>query len=66
MQVTEADLVALIVNRGISDLRELRHHTGAGDGCMACRRRLQSYLDTHAGAPVMRERVTAMALELVG
>jgi len=66
MKVTEEDLVAMIVSHGIADLRELRFQTGAGDGCMACRRRLQGYLDTHACATSARERVTAVALELVG
>jgi bacterioferritin-associated ferredoxin len=63
MKVTEADLIAVIVEQGIADLRRLRHETGAGDGCMACRRRLQRYLDEHAGRSL--ERVTAVALELV-
>lgn len=65
MKLTEAALVDAIVSRGLADLQELRQETGAGDGCMACRRRLQHYLDEYAAAPLYRERVTAVALDVL-
>ena len=65
MELTEAALVEVIVSQGISDLKELRRETGAGDGCMACRRRLQHYLDEHAVPQRSRDRVAALALEVV-
>ena len=66
LQVTEEDVIHAIVSHGLRDLREVRQHTGAGDGCMACRRRLQHYLEEYAGNHVYRERITAVALEVVG
>lgn len=45
MKVTKAALVEVIMTRGLTDLYEVRNATGAGDGCMACRRRLQGVLD---------------------
>lgn len=65
MKVTEDELIRVIVSQGIRDLRELRNETGAGDGCMACRRRLQHYVNEHAARPGYRGRVTSMPLELV-
>jgi NAD(P)H-nitrite reductase large subunit len=64
MRMTEGALVDVIVSRGISDLKELRQETGAGDGCMACRRRLQHYLNEYA-ASAYSERVVAVALDVV-
>lgn len=65
MKLTEAALIDVIVSRGIGDLRELRQETGAGDGCMACRRRLQHYLSEYAVPHAYTERVVAVALEMV-
>jgi bacterioferritin-associated ferredoxin len=65
MKLTEAALVDVIVSRAIDDLQELRRETGAGDGCMACRRRLQHYLDEYANPPRYRERMPAVSLEVL-
>jgi bacterioferritin-associated ferredoxin len=48
MKVTPHALIEVIVTREISTLSELRQVTGAGDGCMACRQRLQRYLDEYS------------------
>ena len=46
LQVTEPELRAAIATRDIRTLRELRHLTGAGDGCTACHHALRRFLDT--------------------
>lgn len=48
LRVTEDVLVKAFATQDIQTLRDIRRHTGAGDGCMACHRRLASYLDRHA------------------
>jgi bacterioferritin-associated ferredoxin len=54
LRVTEEVLAQAFAAQDIQTLRDLRRHTGAGEGCMACHRRLQAYLDRHvvAGACV--------------
>ena len=44
MRLTHADLVNTLAEQAVATLTELRRQTGAGDGCMACHRRLQCYL----------------------
>jgi bacterioferritin-associated ferredoxin len=48
LQVTEAEIVSAITGQGLSTLRELRRHTGAGDGCTCCHEELKEYLARHA------------------
>jgi bacterioferritin-associated ferredoxin len=50
LQVTEREVVAAITALDIRNLREVRQHTGAGDGCNGCHRRLRQLLDGHARA----------------
>jgi NAD(P)H-nitrite reductase large subunit len=38
-------LVEAITTREIRTVRDIRQHTGAGDGCTACHRLLKQYLD---------------------
>jgi bacterioferritin-associated ferredoxin len=59
MKVTAEALVEVIVSLEVRTLRELRQHTGAGDGCMACRKRLQHYIDEYS--PASRAIPLAMA-----
>jgi bacterioferritin-associated ferredoxin len=47
LQVTETTLVATLQLRECRTLKELRQHTGAGDGCTACHRLLRCYLERH-------------------
>lgn len=46
LKVTEQTLVDAIDGLGLTSLREVINHTGAGDGCTACHRRLKGYLNT--------------------
>jgi NAD(P)H-nitrite reductase large subunit len=47
LQVTEMELVEAMTTHGVQDLREVRRHTGAGGGCMACHRLIRTYLARH-------------------
>jgi NAD(P)H-nitrite reductase large subunit len=47
LQVTEDALVDAIVTLGLRTVKDLREHTGAGDGCTACHVRLREVLDRH-------------------
>ena len=44
LQVTEEHLVNLITRYELRTIREVRMHTGAGDGCTCCHEELQQYL----------------------
>ena len=46
LKLTQVDLVKAIQCLDIRTLKDLRSHTGAGEGCMACHRRLRCYLDS--------------------
>jgi bacterioferritin-associated ferredoxin len=61
MEVTEEALIEVILSLNIRTYSQLRQHTGAGDGCMACRRRLQGYIDQYASAGVERRIPLAAA-----
>jgi bacterioferritin-associated ferredoxin len=45
LQVTEDMLVEALITRDLRTVTEIRQHTGAGDGCTACHRRLASFLE---------------------
>jgi bacterioferritin-associated ferredoxin len=47
LQITETALIETLTTRDISSLKDLRRHAGAGDGCTACHRLLQKYLDAY-------------------
>jgi bacterioferritin-associated ferredoxin len=48
LQVTESEVVTAIATLDIRTLREVRQHTGAGDGCNGCHRLLRQLLERHA------------------
>ena len=50
LQVTEADIRSALARFELRTVKEVRLHTGAGDGCTACHRRLKRFLDEHAQA----------------
>ena len=58
LRVTEDIIAAALATQDIRTLRDIRHHTGAGDGCMACHRRLKAYLDQN---PVSDSLAAAVA-----
>jgi NAD(P)H-nitrite reductase large subunit len=48
LQVTESVLVEALTTLNLRTVRDVRRHTGAGDGCTACHRRLKQYLEQYA------------------
>jgi bacterioferritin-associated ferredoxin len=48
LQVTEEVLFEAVTTLGLRTVHEVRQHTGAGDGCTACHRRIREYLERHA------------------
>jgi bacterioferritin-associated ferredoxin len=44
LQITEDAVLRVLGDEGVDTLKDLRDHTGAGDGCTACHRLLGSYL----------------------
>lgn len=48
LKITEEQLLTALDTLQIRTLRELRRQTGAGDGCTACHRRLELYLERSA------------------
>lgn len=48
LQVTEEDLLDVLTTHEVQDLKDVRRHTGAGAGCMACHRLIREYLRRHA------------------
>jgi bacterioferritin-associated ferredoxin len=45
LQVTEAALLEALTRLDVKTIKEIRRLTGAGDGCNACHRVLQRYLE---------------------
>jgi bacterioferritin-associated ferredoxin len=45
MKVTHAEVAEALACPSVRTLNDLRCRTGAGDGCMACHRRLRCYLE---------------------
>lgn len=50
LQVTEDQLLHALTTMDIRTVRDVRRLTGAGDGCNACHRKIQSYIDSQASA----------------
>jgi bacterioferritin-associated ferredoxin len=48
MKVTHAEVAEAAACPTVRTLNDLRCRTGAGDGCMACHRRLRCYLEPAA------------------
>ena len=44
LQVTETELIDVLTTEEARDLKDIRRHTGAGSGCMACHRLIRTYL----------------------
>lgn len=51
LRVTEDAVVQAIDLLGLQTVQEVRCHTGAGDGCTACHRRLRKFLDQRQALP---------------
>ncbi len=52
MQVTEDQLVEALTTMDIRSVRDVRRLTGAGNGCNACHRKIQSFIDSHVSAAI--------------
>ena len=50
LQVTEDVVVDVISRLELRTVPEVCERTGAGDGCRACRRKIQSYIDRHCSS----------------
>ena len=48
LRVREATVVEAIVTLGLRTVKEIRQHTGAGDGCTCCHGELGRCLDDYA------------------
>jgi bacterioferritin-associated ferredoxin len=48
LQVTEMELIEVLTTQEVQDLKDVRRHTGAGSGCMACHRLIREYLEQHS------------------
>jgi bacterioferritin-associated ferredoxin len=51
LRITEDQLVTAVTTLELRTVPDVRRHTGAGDGCTACHRKIQSYLDAYSSAP---------------
>jgi bacterioferritin-associated ferredoxin len=45
LQVTETDIFEALSTGLVNDVRDIRRHTGAGDGCTACHHLLKKYVE---------------------
>jgi bacterioferritin-associated ferredoxin len=57
LRITEDVLAQAFATQDIRTLKDIRRHTGAGDGCMACHRRLQGFLERHTVPGVLAQAV---------
>jgi NifU-like protein len=49
LQITEEVIVEAVTTFALRTVKEVRQHTGAGDGCTACHRAIRRYLEhSHA------------------
>jgi len=53
LQISEDRLLEVLARCEIRTVGDIRKHTGAGDGCTACHRRLKAYLESgdYASSP---------------
>jgi bacterioferritin-associated ferredoxin len=50
MQVTEDQLMSALVTLELRTVQDVRKQVGAGTGCNACHRRIQTYLDSYSSS----------------
>jgi bacterioferritin-associated ferredoxin len=48
--VTESAVLDALASGEVQTLKDIRHRTGAGDGCTCCHRQLKKYLEQHTHA----------------
>lgn len=47
LQVSEDTLLEALATFDLATVKDVRHHTGAGDGCTACHRTIRRYIEQH-------------------
>ncbi|MFO0926428.1 MAG: (2Fe-2S)-binding protein [Gemmataceae bacterium] len=47
MNVTEDTILEALATFDIDTVKDLRHYTGAGDGCTCCHRQLRQMIESH-------------------
>jgi bacterioferritin-associated ferredoxin len=52
LQVTEDALLRALDTLNLVSVKDICKHTGAGDGCTACHRRLRKYLEQRHALPM--------------
>ena len=50
LKVTEAAVIEAVQMFGLRSVKEVRRHTGAGDGCTCCHKRLETVIQQYAVA----------------
>jgi NAD(P)H-nitrite reductase large subunit len=48
LKVTEATIVEAITTLGLRTVKDVRHATGAGDGCTCCHQQVRELLEVHS------------------
>ena len=48
LNVTESEIVHAIQRHELQSIREVRRHTGAGEGCTCCHEQLKEYIARHS------------------
>jgi bacterioferritin-associated ferredoxin len=54
LQVTEEVLLDALDAFDLRTVKDVRRHTGAGEGCTACHKRLGQYLERKSALPVLQ------------
>jgi len=50
LKITEDQLITAVATLELRTIHDVRRHTGVGDGCNACHRRIQLYLDAYSSS----------------
>ena len=50
LNITEEQLVSAVATFDLRTVLDVRRMTGAGEGCTACHRKIQLYLDTYSSS----------------
>jgi len=50
VQITEEQLVTAVATLELRTICDVRRLTGAGEGCNACHRKIQTYLDAYSSS----------------
>lgn len=62
MNVTEDTILEALAMFDIDTVQDLRHYTGAGDGCTCCHRQLRQMIEKHKASVPQRSSSSAAAI----